>query len=151
MGSGHRRRQVSSSPLWWCRCPASSLEPWRCAFEDTSGLPRHHRSPQLINFNKPTTSSEYQVSSAKKCPIRQGFRMLPCAGMEINQCVPAEPPWMAMAEKICAGCPGCPGHGRATSQPQCDFSSQDCFKIFQDILSRTLHCWFQNGAEPGMI
>lgn len=20
---------VSSSPLWWCRCPASSLEPWR--------------------------------------------------------------------------------------------------------------------------
>lgn len=31
----------------------------------------------------------------------EGFRMLPCAGMEINQCVPAEPPWMAMAEKIC--------------------------------------------------
>lgn len=31
----------------------------------------------------------------------EGFRMLPCAGMEINQCVPAEPPWMAMAERIC--------------------------------------------------
>lgn len=31
----------------------------------------------------------------------EGIRMLPCAGMEINQCVPAEPPWMAMAEEIC--------------------------------------------------